>query len=176
MSEIDEFERRIAAALDRIGAGVDALVDKAATPPPAPEPAPPPPPEADPEELARLKAALEEERLANAQLEERVRAIKDRQESRVSQLEARAAEDARALAALDEELQKLRKVSQQLRDSNAALREANAEGLAEPHLINKAMLAELEALRVARTAEAAETEAILRRLEPLVSATRKEDA
>ena len=73
-------------------------------------------------------------------------------------------------AALDAELTRLRKANEQLRNSNAALREANEAGVGEPHLINKAMLAELQALRAARAADAAEAQAIMGTLAPLIEA------
>ncbi|MEO0865632.1 MAG: hypothetical protein AAFY39_13820, partial [Pseudomonadota bacterium] len=78
-------------------------------------------------------------------------------------------------AALDLELQRLRQANEQLRQSNDALRQANQDGVAEPHLINKAMLAELEALRAARAADIAEATSILGALEPLLDAPAEED-
>ena len=57
-----------------------------------------------------------------------------------------------------------------------ALREANEAGVGEPHLINKAMLAELEGLRATRAADAAEAAAILDRLDPLVNGAAQGDA
>jgi predicted RNase H-like nuclease (RuvC/YqgF family) len=161
MSEIDEFERRISAALDRLARGVESLGAEGAGG--APEGG------ADAEEVTRLRAELEEERLANAQLEERVRAIREKQDGHVRDLEERLETQSTAFARLDGELQRLKKVNEQLRDSNAALREIATDGVAEPHLINKAMLSELEALRVARGAEAAEAAAILAALDPLIA-------
>ena len=72
------------------------------------------------------------------------------------------------VAAMDLELQRLRKANDQLRQSNAALRTANEEGVGEPHLINKAMLAELEGLRAARAADVAEASSIIGALAPLL--------
>ncbi|WP_371038500.1 hypothetical protein [Rhodosalinus sp. FB01] len=163
MAELEDLERRIARAMDRIAGGVEALSARAAAPVPEPEPA------ADTEAPERLRAALEEERAVTAQLEERVRAIKERQETRVARLEAQVAEQATAMAALDEELQRLRRANQQLRDNNAALRQANEAGLAEPQLVNGAMVAELEALRALRASETAEMQAVLARLDPLIA-------
>ena len=76
----------------------------------------------------------------------------------------------KTMARLDMDLQRLREANDRLRDSNAALRAANEEGVGAPDLINKAMLAELEALRAARATEAAEAGAILSRLQPLLAA------
>ncbi|MCU0856587.1 MAG: hypothetical protein MUF63_17420 [Rhodobacteraceae bacterium] len=55
-----------------------------------------------------------------------------------------------------------------LRASNAALREANAAGLADADLVNGAMEAELASLRATTDARRAEIDAILARLEPLI--------
>ncbi len=182
MSQIEELQDRIAAAIDKISAGVEVLATR--------EPEPAEPSEPDPE----LVAALDEEKLANAQLEERIRALKAKHAEELATVTAEATQDpakdaelellrsevgkqAEALAALDQELQKLRVANDKLRDANAALRDANAEGVGEPHLINKAMLAELESLRAARGADAAEAGAILGKLEPLlaVAATHLKD-
>ena len=73
MSEIAELERRITAALDRIGTGVDGLAEAAA----------------NSDEITALNEALEAERVANAQLEERVSAIKQKQDTSIKEMEAR---------------------------------------------------------------------------------------
>lgn len=161
MTQIDELERRITAAMDRIGQGVEALASAA--------PAAPAEPQVDPEEVDKLKTALEEERLANAQLEERVKAIREKQDSKVSALEVQAEAQRESLAKLDDELQRLRAANELLRDSNVALRQANEAGVAEPHLINKAMLAELESLRAVRAADVAESNVLIGALEPLLA-------
>ena len=107
-----------------------------------------------PAELDRLREALEDERPANAQLDERVRdAARAAGNADAADLREQVARSAKALAQLDSELQRLRQANDACARYNAALREANAQGVGEPHLINKAMLAELEALRAARSAE-----------------------
>ena len=80
MSDFDELEGRIASALDRIGQGAKAIeaqaiaaAEQAAQMTVAPE--------VDPEEIDLLKKQLEDERLANAQLETRLNTIRDRQEA-----------------------------------------------------------------------------------------------
>jgi len=153
MSEIDALEGRIAAALDRIGAGV-AQLSKA-----APEGA---------DDSEALRAQLREERDANAQLEERVRALKDRQENNISHLEERVEKQASALAAIEAELHRLRASNADLRELNAQLRSAAADGAASPELINRATIAEVEALEAQRAADVAEMDAILSELKPLV--------
>jgi len=155
MSQVEELERRITAALDRIAKGIEPLGN-------APESS------VAEDDLARARAELEEERLAGAQLEERVKALHEKSDKKIADLEAQTAEQSATLTRLDTELQRLRAANEQLRASNAALREANEQGVGEPHLINKAMLAELEALRASRAADMAENAAILSALEPLL--------
>lgn len=64
-----EARRRIVAAFEDIAAGTEALASQVVAQAEAP---------ADLAELARLREALEEERTANSQLEERVRALRER--------------------------------------------------------------------------------------------------
>jgi len=62
----------------------------------------------------------------------------------------------------------LKQTTVQLREIIEALRDANNAGVGDPHLINKAMLAELEALRALRDSEQAEVKTLLSELKPLV--------
>ena len=149
MSDISDFERRITAALDRAAQALDQL-------------------NAGEGGDAGLAAELEAERVANQQLEERVRAIKEKQETTVAALEDDVVRLKEALTSRDAEVQQMRSVNQELRESNAALREANAQGLAEPELVNSSMMSELESLRAARAAERADIEDILATLEPVL--------
>ncbi len=73
MSQIEELQRRIVAAMERIGTGVDALRDAA-------------PVEGAQDET--LRSALDDERVANAQLEERLKALKHRHEQEVDAMRA----------------------------------------------------------------------------------------
>ncbi len=164
MSQIDELQGRITAALDRISQGLEAAGSSGG---------------ADPEELAGLQQQLEDEQAASAQLEERNKRLK----AHLDEIEANAksAQDAQSqtMKKLDGELQGLRRANQQLRGNNKALREAIEAGVAEPHLINKAMLAELEGLRAARNADRAETDVVLGELTRLLNnpaQTESEDA
>jgi len=50
------------------------------------------------------------------------------------------------------------------------------QGLSEPHLINKAMLAELETIRATRAVEMAQADAVLAALDPLVKRAAQEAA
>lgn len=160
MSEIADYERRITAALERIGRGIDGL--RAAAPAGAA------PADADAGEAEALREALEAERAANAQLTERVRAIKEKQETMVSALEKKVARLTHQLEAASLDMQRQKRVNAQLADTVQSLRAAAAEGSAEAHLIDKAMHAELEALRAARAAEMAEMEEILQELKPML--------
>lgn len=155
MSEIAEYQSRITAALDRISQVLDNLAGAAGD-----------------EDMA---AALEAERTANAQLEERVRAIKDKQETTVAALETTVSELREelqslkgALADRDGGLQRMRRVNEELRRSNTALRDANSKGLADAHLVNTGMMAELEALRADHATTTQELAEISSIIEPIL--------
>ncbi|MFT5798653.1 MAG: chromosome segregation ATPase [Candidatus Azotimanducaceae bacterium] len=151
MSDIDELQRRITAAMDRVAGGLDQLGANSGG------------------DTAALEQALEDEKLANAQLSERVRLLKQRQDDELADIKASAAGATAQMAGLDLEVQRVRKANDELRNSNQALRAANEAGVAEPHLINKAMMAELEALRAARAVDVSETNAIIDALTPLIA-------
>lgn len=164
MNEIAELERRISSALSRIGQGIDAVVADLAKGVPAGAAVET---GADAAETA-LREALEAERAANAQLTERVRAIKEKQEIMVGSLEKKVARLTAQLDAAGLELQRHKRLNADLTEANRALGEAAREGLTEPHLINRSMMTELEALRVARATEVAEIDEILSELKPLI--------
>lgn len=150
MSNIEELQRRITAALDQVAAGVATLS------------AAPSMPDAD---SAR---ALEDERTANAQLQERVRTLRVQADSETAALRAELdGVDAR-MAKLDVELQRVRRSNQELRAACAALQSANAEGVGDASAINNAMKSELEALRATRAADVAEADVILASLQTLM--------
>ncbi|WP_456389205.1 hypothetical protein [Profundibacter sp.] len=154
MSDIAELERRITAALERIGTGVDGMDAAGGT--------------ADDGEAAALKEALEAEKLANAQLEERVSAIKQKQETTVKEMQERIEVLGKDLSRQEADAKKLLKVNAKLRESNDELRAANESGVGDAHLINKAMQTDLEALRATRKADLAELETIMAELKPLI--------
>ncbi len=166
MSNLGDLEARITHAMERISRGVEVMAERAdaAAEAPAPQPAP----AADAEELARLKSELEDERIANAQLQERVRAIKRRQDETVEELEKRTASQGERIAALDGALGQLRKAAEALRANNEALRAAVAAGTPDADALQAGLVAELEALKAERAAEKAEAEAILGALRPIV--------
>ncbi|WP_374377089.1 hypothetical protein [Tabrizicola sp.] len=157
MQDITELEKRITTALERIGKGVDRL---AAQPRPAVTTAAP---AAAPSDSA-LRAQLEEEKSLTAQLQARLRAAKDREAK--GDLQDKVDRLTQELDVQGLELQRMRRVNASFREQLEALRSAAASGATEPGLINKAMAAELEALRATRLTEMAEMDEILAALEP----------
>ncbi len=149
MSDISALESRITAALDRIRQGMEARGGA---------------PQTD------LTEALEKERAANAELIERVRALKERQDTQVASLTERVEAQKAQMVKLDAELQRLRASNAQMREMNTQLREAVTKGLA-PELLHQAVAAEVEALQTQRSADAAEVDAILAELTPLIEET-----
>lgn len=156
MQDITELEKRITTALERIGKGVDRL---AAQPRQAVAPAP-----AGAVADSALRAQLEEEKSLTAQLQARLRAAKDREAK--GDLQDKVDRLTQELDVQGLELQRMRRVNASLREQLEALRTAAASGATEPGLINKAMAAELEALRASRLTEIAEMDEILAALEP----------
>lgn len=160
MSDIVELERRIVAALERIGQGLDGL-DPGGSEQSVADSGP------DRAELEKLREALESERSANARLNERVKALQERQETQVARLEQRVADLTARAEAAEADVDRLRAVNGRLRETSAALREANAEGVGDPRAIDAAMVAELEALTALRASDRAEIDAILAELIPV---------
>lgn len=165
MSEIPLLEARITAALDRIKQGVDGLNSATVETPVSVEPDR----AATDTQVGELNAKLDEEKTANAQLEERVKLLKERQDGKLAELESNVDAGRARSARMDRELQRLRQVNAELRDINNQLREAVSAGVSQPQLVNKAMHAELEALRATRMADAAEMDAILQELTPIIA-------
>ncbi|MBY5970990.1 hypothetical protein KUV28_01465 [Ferrimonas balearica] len=155
MSNLEDLQGRILYAMERIGAGLDRL-----------EPARPA--EAEGETPEALQRALEDERTANAQLEERVKALHRRQEELEQALAAAEAapqasgepdpQVAEAMIQMDEDMSRLRAANAALRENNRLLREA--QGAATTEQLNEALAAELEALRADHAAAEAEAATI----------------
>ncbi len=164
MSDISELQSRLAAALDRIGTGVEHLerVDEQ--------------PQDSAADADALRAQLDEERTANAQLEERVRTIKETQDGTVERLTVEVERLSALLSTQEETAARLARTNEELRANNAELRRAIEAGVAEPHLVNKAMMAELEALRVAQGADRAEVEAVLGELHAMIETSQGKEA
>jgi uncharacterized protein YhaN len=151
MSNIEELERRINVAFDRIGQAVDGFVSPTTG-----------------AGIGELQDALLTEQTANAQLTERLRVVKAREASQAAEAAEKVDRLNRALDAQGLELQRMKNTAIQLRESLAALRETQTEAVADPHLVNRAMLTELEALRATRLTEMAQMEVILAELHPLI--------
>ncbi|RBI73518.1 hypothetical protein DQW77_08955 [Roseovarius sp. TE539] len=163
MSEIDEMQRRIMAALDRIGQGLDGMVVAAEDNATQED-------ETAPEDLRQL---LDDEKLANAQLEERVKHLRakllEAEEASAhtdppAKPEEAAINAPETLKELDARIQSLRAANDKLRENNRALREANAAGLADADLVKRSMEAELDALRAAQAMDRAEADTVLAEL------------
>ena len=151
MTDVAELEKRISAALDRIGTGLEAFGGTG-----------------DTGKVASLQESLQAEKTASAQLQERVNAIKEKQEKLVGGLETDVENLRSELAKHDGDLAALKNANEQLRANNQALRDANQQGLGDVDLINKGMVAELDALRLSRDTDRKELDAILLDLKPLL--------
>lgn len=174
MDDIAELERRITSALVRIGQGLEGLARSEGDARGAPVAT-----LADgaaEAEIARLNEALDEEKMVTAQLQERIRALRDRDAADRRPLQTEVERLTRLLDSQGLEMQRLKKTVSSLREQLRLLTEAQAEGRIEPHLINKAMLTELEALRALRGAEAAELDEIIAALDPLAASAQQDGA
>lgn len=161
MNDISELERRILYALERIDVATAQIGGSVAD-------RPADPPASTGVDVDALKAEIEAERLANAQLTERVRAIKEKQETMVIALEKKVARLTQQLDANGTELQHQRQLNVDLTAINRKLSEAARTGLIDTETLNQSMETELTALRVARSAEMAEMEEIMAELRPLI--------
>lgn len=167
MIDISELERRILYALERIDRGMDTLTEGRGIVP-VQAFAVEAPMAQDDAEVDELRSALDAERSANAQLTERVRAIKDKQETIVSDLEKKVGRLTQQLDRADAELQRQRRLNAELVLANQGLSDAARDGATDPELLNKVLMTEVDALRAARSAEMAEMEEILAELKPLI--------
>ena len=148
MSDIAELEKRIGQALGRIRDGLASQQGGG--------------------DSAALETQLAEEKMANAQLQERVASLNERVGAASQALEEKVAAQAAEIAALMEESQKLRAANADLQDVAGRLRAEAMEG-ASPELINRALLAEVDALKARRAADANDLEAVLAELKPLIA-------
>lgn len=167
MDNIAELERRITAALSRIGAGVETLSAVSVATANAPVAT-----LADgvaEAEIARLNEALDEEQMLTAQLNERLRVVRAQDAARREALEDEVARLSQALDTQGLEAARLKRTVASLREQLRLMTEAQAEGRIEPHLINRAMLTELEALRALRAAETSELNDLIAALDPLAA-------
>jgi hypothetical protein len=156
MASPTDLERRLTRALDRISRSLA-------------QPKPAAPASEDAAEVAELRAQLASERTRNAQLTERVNAVKQRQESSFSTLERRLARMTEQLDLQSLEMLRLKKANTKLIEANRQLREGHEAKVIEPSAINRALLAELEALRAERAADRTELEDVLAEMRPLLA-------
>lgn len=165
--DIEELERRIAFALERMGQAVARLPDRSAANATSVDTI------IDGQaDIARLTEALEAERARVVQLTGQVQGLEDREPAATDPLAAKVAMMTRQLDVQGLELQRMRKATVQLREQLRVLHESATEALVEPSQINKAMAAELDALRATRATEVAEMDEILAELEPLIEEAR----
>jgi len=151
MSDISTLENRITSALDRIRVGLEnrpQLQDTAA--------------------LADLQTALEAERATNATLTQRITDLKEQLDGQRATQTAQSQSQQARLAALDEELQKLRAANLSLREMNDKLRAAGSGGVS-PELHDASLAAEVAALEAQRAADMAEMDVIIAELRPLIT-------
>ncbi|MDR9484604.1 MULTISPECIES: hypothetical protein [Sediminimonas] len=167
MSEITELERRLTAAMDRIGKGLEGLSERDAAPSAPDAPAV----DTDAEDVAKLRQDLEDERLVTAQLEERIKALHRKHDERVAALEKDLTEAREALSEMGAALESLKKSETALQEDAQALRSAG--GAASAEMINASLSAELDTMRAARAAEQSEARAIKAALEPLLTSDAK---
>lgn len=156
MAEFAELEQRLTAALARISAGVARWPDPGTTPS-AYQAA----------QIEHLQATLDAERLARAEADAKAEAAPP---ADPAPLQAEIDRLTRQLDAQSLDNQRLRSSVAQLREELRRLREAAEPGLPDAAHLNRALQAELEALRVARASETTEITAILAALAPLVDA------
>lgn len=159
-TDIAGLEARLVAALDRIRSAAEKLAQPAVAEAGGDDGAAEAVAAAE-ARIAELEAKLAEGASSNAELEARVEELKKRQDGHIKRLEAKLEGYREANGALDAELQRMHAANAELSRVVAELTEAAVADAPEPHLINRAMKAELEALRVAREAETAEVATVL---------------
>lgn len=183
MTDIADLENRLSAALDRIAGGIDHL--GASSGPVFTSTS-----ISDDSEVAALRVALEEERTANAQLKERIKALTAAAEAReagddagaaaamseahrqeIEAIRDAAAEERAAWEGLNQRLVRLRRSNKLMRSNTLALRQAATDMAVDANLINSSLQVELDATKAAHELERAEADVIIKTLLPLVKGT-----
>ncbi len=156
MTETTEYEYRLAQALDRIAnhAERERRRREAA---------------GDPEALATLQQALEAERAANQQLNDRVAALHARQQDIIARLENRLSQAHDGLARAGQDIARLSAATDELAAANRALIGEITLG-EDDDPIRAAYEAEIAALRQARAAEIGLMDDMLNALDTLLAA------
>ena len=174
MQDIVDLEQRLAAALARIGDGLDLLPQRmAARVKEAVEAAKPQAPEPQATPTAETSPLAETHQAVIYRLRDRLAAAREREDQTRAEYEQRVAALSQQLDVHGLELERMRRATANLREELRALREAQAAGIADPELINQAMLAELEALRAERLAEIAELDTLNAALQSHLSEAQK---
>ncbi|UZD92347.1 hypothetical protein [Cognatishimia activa] len=188
MSEIADLENRLSAALDRIAQGVDQIDVNPAASAPSSEGS-----DAQAERIAELEAALAEERSAKAVLEEQIKtlsgaaaanaastsdgdfdALKKAHAEELEYIRAVSASEREAWEGLNSRLVRMRRTNKLMRSNAAQMRQAATAKVADAEAINQSLQVELEALQAAQELERAETDVILKTLQPLLGDPEKD--
>lgn len=157
LKQLQALEARVNAGLDRLAAAWDAR--------PAPEPVEDP-------RMAELEAAIDAARTALEERDVRIAALATRAEEAESaraNIKAQLDKQRAVAQRLDADHARLTRLNDALMEVSASLRTAALEAVSEPHLINKAMMTEMEALRMRSQVDRDEGAAILAALEPLMA-------
>ena len=155
MGELEALEQRLSAAMERIGTGLSQMGMPATN-------------AVSDSEVADLQSALDEERQANEDLRERLKAVRDRSGATIVQLEQKVARLQDELTANERAAQELVTSNARLMQISQALREQISDGVVQADTVADTLQAELATLQAARTAEAAELSALLTELKPMV--------
>lgn len=160
MDAITELERRIMAALARLDAGMERRMASPAASGPSP---------ALMAELDTLREELDEERMANAQMAERLKVQRERAERVAGELHAEVAHLTRQVDDQALAMQDLVASTIRMREDLRRLRASAAAGV-DPALVDRALAAELEAADALRAAEVTELNDLVAALSPIVHA------
>lgn len=192
MSEIADLENRLSAALDRIAQGID-KIDTGSAPIAGDNDAA----EAQAARIAELEATLEAERAEKAVLEDQIQtltgaaaanaatsggaagdadldALKQAHAEELEYMRAVSASEREAWEGLNSRLVRLRRTNKLMRSNAAAMRHEASMKVADPEAINQSLQSEFEALQAAYELERAETDVILKTLQPLLGDPEKD--
>lgn len=167
MSGVDVYERRLLSALNRIRDGVAKIERPAQAQTSAAKEA-----VAREAELQRqinaLQVQLEEARRGKDALEADVMDLKGTVQKQEAELTDAPVDYASKLAEFSKSLDRLRGANAELRSVVEKITADGDGGASDPALVNRAMAAELDALRAQQAADAQEVRAILEAMAPLI--------
>lgn len=186
MSDIADLEKRLSAALDRISLGVDQISDsgRASAEVALTEQSQV---REQSERIAELEAELAAERSAKSALEDRLKehltaltssatasgnadvdALNKAHAEELEYLRSVAAAEREAWQGLNSRLVRMRRTNRLMRQTAATMRKAAEEKVVDAEAINQSLQVELEALQATQELERAETDVILKTLQPLL--------